>query len=196
MDIWYLISKNVDECQKEGKRMLSPKESPLKGKTVLIVDDEPDVLDAIADCLDSCIIDKAQDRNTAMEYLASCTYDVVILDIMGVNGFDILQETVEKGFPTVILTAHALNAETLKKSMKLGAVVFLPKEKMTELRPFLEEVILSGGKPVWKKFFHKLEDYFSRRFGPDWIEQDRFFREFKEEVLKQEAGDDADSRKS
>ena len=167
--------------------MLSPKESPLKGKTVLIVDDEPDVLDAVADGLDMCTVDKAQDYHTAIQFISSCTYDLVILDIMGVNGFDILRETVEKGFPTVMLTAHALNPEALKKSMKLGAVAFLPKEKILELRPFLEDVILGGGKPVWKKFFDNLGDYFSKRFGPDWVEKDRFLKEFKEEVLKQEA---------
>ena len=170
---------------KEVAGMKSSKETPLKGKSVLIVDDEPDVLDAVADDLDMCIVDKAQDYHTAIQYLASCTYDLVILDIMGVNGFDILKETVEKGFPTVMFSAHALNPEALKKSMKLGAVAFLPKEKVLELRPFLEDVILGGGKPVWKKFFDKLGDFFSKRFGPDWMEKDRFFKEFKEEVLKQ-----------
>lgn len=161
-------------------------ESPLKGKTVLVVDDEPDVLETVAEELDMCLLDKAQDYDTAVQYLASYTYDIVILDIMGVNGFDLLQNAVDRGFPAVMLTAHALTPEALKKSMKLGAVTFLPKDKMSDLQSYLEDVVLGGGKPVWEKFFDKLGDYFNKRFGPDWIERDKYFKEFKEEMLKQE----------
>jgi DNA-binding NtrC family response regulator len=160
-------------------------ESPLKGKTVLVVDDEPDILEIVAEELDMCLVDKAQDHDTAVQYLASYTYDIVILDIMGVNGFDLLQNAVDRGFPTVMLTAHAVTPDALKKSMKLGAVTFLPKDKISELQSFLEDVVLGEGKPVWEKFFEKLGDYFNKRFGPDWIERDKYFKEFKEEMLKQ-----------
>jgi DNA-binding NtrC family response regulator len=163
-------------------------ESPLKGKTVLVVDDEPDILETVAEELEMCIVDKAQDYDTALQYLASYTYDVVILDIMGVNGFDLLENSVDRGFPTVMLTAHALTPEALKKSIKLGAVSFLPKDKMTELRPFIEEVVLGEGRPVWQKFFERLGAYFNKRFGPDWVERDKFFKEFKQEVLKSARG--------
>jgi CheY-like chemotaxis protein len=160
-------------------------DSPLKGKTILVVDDEPDVLETVAEELDMCIIDKAQDYSTALQYLASYTYDIVVLDIMGVNGFDLLQNAVDKGFPAVMLTAHALTPEALKKSIKLGAVTFLPKDKMSELKPFLEDVVLGEGKPIWQKFFEKLGAYFNKYFGPDWVERDEFFKEFKNELLKQ-----------
>ena len=162
-------------------------ESPLKGKTVLVVDDEPDVLDTVAEELEMCLVDKARDYDTALQYLASYTYDVVILDIMGVNGFELLENSVDRGFPTVMLTAHALTPEALKKSIKLGAVSFLPKDKMTELRSFLEEVVLGEGKPVWQKFFDTLGTYFNKHFGPDWVEKDKFFKDFKHEVLKDSA---------
>ncbi|PKN29394.1 MAG: response regulator [Deltaproteobacteria bacterium HGW-Deltaproteobacteria-21] len=159
-------------------------ESPLKGKTVLVVDDEPDVLDTVAEELSMCLVDKARDYDTALQYLASYTYDVVILDIMGVNGFELLENSVDRGFPSVMLTAHALTPEALKKSIKLGAVSFLPKDKMTELRSFLEDVVLGEGKPVWQKFFERLGGYFNKHFGPDWVEKDKFFKDFKHEVLK------------
>jgi CheY-like chemotaxis protein len=161
-------------------------ESPLKGKVVLVVDDEPDVLETVEEELDMCMVHKAQDENTAVQYLASYTYDIVILDIMGVNGFSLLQNSVDRGFPTVMLTAHAVTPEALKKSMKLGAVTFLPKDKMSVLQSFLEDVVLGEGKPVWEKFFDKLGSYFNKRFGPDWVERDRYFKEFKEEMVKQE----------
>ena len=164
------------------------KESPLKDKVVLVVDDEPDVLETVEEQLDMCLVHKAGDYDTALQYLLSYTYDIVILDIMGVNGFELLKNAVSIGFPTVMLTAHALSPESLKKSIKLGAVSFLPKEKTSELTTFLEDVVLERGKPVWQKLFDRLGNYFNKRFGPDWKEKDKFFKEFEEE-LKQSLED-------
>lgn len=163
-------------------------DSHLKDKVILVVDDEPDVLETVEEELDMCLMHKAADYDTALQYLLSYTYDIVILDIMGVNGFELLKTAVSRGFPTVMLTAHALSPESLKKSIKLGAVSFLPKEKISELRSYLEDVVLGEGKPVWTKLFDKLGGYFEKRFGPDWKERDKFFQEF-EEQLKKDLGD-------
>lgn len=162
--------------------------SPLKDKIILVVDDEPDVLETVEEELDMCLVHKAKDYDTALQYILSYTYDVVVLDIMGVNGFELLKTAVSREFPTVMLTAHAVTPEALKKSMKLGAVSFLPKEKMSELRDFLEDVVTNGGKSIWIKFFDRLEGYFNKRFGPDWKEKDKFFKEFEESLKKSEQG--------
>jgi len=140
------------------------KESPLKDKMVLVVEDEPDVLETVADELDMCIVHKAKDYDTALQYLMSYTYDVVILDIMGVNGFELLKMSVrENSF------GHAdcpcLTQDALKKSIKLGALSFLPKEKMNNLTELIEDVVLGTGKPLWIKFFDKLDTYLNKRFG-------------------------------
>jgi CheY-like chemotaxis protein len=164
------------------------KTSPLTDKVVLVVDDEPDILDTIADELDMCIIHKATDYATGLQYLLSYTYDVVVLDIMGVNGFELLKTSVSRGFPTVMLTAHALTPEALKKSIKLGALSFLPKERIAELKKFLEEVVVNGEMPLWIRFFDRLSDYFNKRFGPDWKEKDLFFKEFEESLRSSEHG--------
>jgi DNA-binding NarL/FixJ family response regulator len=161
-------------------------ESPLKDKVILAVDDEPDVLETVEEELDMCILHKAQDYDTALQYLLSYTYDVVILDIMGVNGFELLKTAVARDFPAVMLTAHAVTPEALKKSIRLGALSFLPKERITDLKEFLEDVVLGTGKPLWIKFFDKLGAYFNKRFGPDWKERDKFFKEFEESLKKSE----------
>jgi CheY-like chemotaxis protein len=165
-----------------------PGASALEEKVVLVVDDEPDVLETVEDELDMCIVHKAGDYDTAFQYLVSYTYDIVILDIMGVNGFELLRTSVSRGFPTVMLTAHALSPESLKTSIKLGAVSFLPKERVYMIRTFLEDVVLGQGKPVWKKLFDRLGDYFNKRFGPDWQERDDFFRRFEEQLKAEEDG--------
>jgi len=155
------------------------KESPLEGKMILAVDDEPDVLESIEEELDMCILHKAKDYDTAIQYLLGYTYDIVILDIMGVNGFELLKVAVTRGFPTIMLSAHAVTPDTIKKSIKLGALFFLPKEKLAQLREFLEEVVLNEGKPVWIKMFDTFGNYFRQRFGPDWQKKDKFFKEFE-----------------
>ena len=161
----------------------------LRNKVVLIVDDEPDILDTVADILDTCLVTKARDFETARQYLMSYTYDIVILDIMGVNGFELLKISVKRGFPTVMLTAYALTPEALEKSIRLGAVSFLPKEKMGELDEYLVDVVLGDNRPVWGKLFDKLGNLFNRRFGPDWKEQNRFFKEFEAVMRKEAQGD-------
>jgi DNA-binding NtrC family response regulator len=161
-------------------------ESPLKDKVVLVVDDEPDILDMVEEELDQCIVHKASDYDTALQYILSYTYDVVILDIMGVNGFELLKNAVSRGYPALMLTAHAVTPEALKKSIKLGAISFLPKEKVSELASFLEDAVLDEGKSLWLKLFDRFGNYFNKRFGPDWKEKDKFFKEFEESLKKSE----------
>ena len=166
----------------------------LQDKLVLVVDDEKDVLDAVAEMLEKCTVHKVSDYETALQHLLSYTYDIVVLDIMGVNGFELLKVAVKRGFPAVMLTAHALTPESLKKSIRLGAVSFLPKERMGDLVEHLEDVVLEGGKPAWQKLFDKLGDLFNKRFGPDWREKDRFFKEFEEELMKSEGFSQTDRK--
>ena len=154
----------------------------LKDKSVLIVDDEPDILDSITEQLDMCRIYRAKDYEIALQLMAGFKFDIVILDVMGVRGFELLKKSVSKGFPTVMLTAHAMTPEALKESIQLGAVSFLPKEMMAELDTYLADVITSSRQMVWKNLLEKLGDYFDRQFGADWKEKDDFFRKFEEEL--------------
>ena len=159
-------------------------EGMLKDKMILVVDDERDVLVAVEEMLSESIVHKASDYDTALQLLLSYTYDIVLLDIMGVRGFELLQTSVMRGFPTVMFTAHALTPESLKKAIKLGAVSFLPKEKISDLKTYLEDVVLGEGKPVWKRLFDRMRGFFDKRFGPDWDKKDAFFEEFEQELLK------------
>lgn len=156
----------------------------LRNKVVLVVDDEPDVLETVTDILDCCLVTQARDYETARQYLMSCTFDIVIFDIMGVNGFELLKLAVKRRFPAVMLTAYALTPEALEKSIRLGAVSFLPKEKMSELDVYLADVVLGGNKPRWAKLFDKMGDLFNRRFGKDWKTRNTFFAEFEASLKK------------
>ena len=61
------------------------------------------------------------------EYIVSFTYDLVILDIMGVRGFDLLRIAANQKMPVVMLTAHALSPEALKESIEKRRALICPK---------------------------------------------------------------------
>jgi hypothetical protein len=96
---------------------------------------------------------------------------------MGVDGLKLLEETVDREIPTVMLTAHAINPETLMESIKKGAICYLPKETLADLNDLLNELLraVNRGEPTWKLLFEKLGDFFDRRFGPDWKQKDQEF---------------------
>ena len=143
-------------------------ESPLKGKIVLAVDDEPDILDALEELLDQCQVVKKANYDDAVEYVNSGSPDLAILDIMGVNGFDLLKLCVAKKIDTVMLTAHAFSIESLKKSLDLGARAYLPKEKMADIVSFLEDVVTMEHKENWQRLFNRLGGLLNATFGADW----------------------------
>ena len=156
-------------------------ESVLKGKKILAVDDEEDILETIEDILDDVVLDTARDYESASRKIRQHKYDLAILDIMGVNGLTLLEESVARGIPTVMLTAHAVNPETLMESIRKGAISYLPKETLAELDVLLADLLDAHqkGQPAWKLLFDKLGDYFNDRFGPDWKEKDKeFWSEF------------------
>jgi DNA-binding NtrC family response regulator len=135
----------------------------------LAVDDEADVLstleEEVLEAAPKCIFEKAITYEEAANKLESQIYDVVILDIMGVRGFDLLDLAVRKNLRVAMLTAHALTPEALERSFKMKARTFLPKEKLGEVVPFLEDVLKYEYLPGWKRLMKKLEKYFKTQWG-------------------------------
>jgi CheY-like chemotaxis protein len=148
------------------------KGSVLDGKKILSVDDEPDILailsEEIMEACPTCIFDKAATYEEALKKLESTHYDVVILDIMGVSGFELLEVAIKKGLRVAMLTAQALSAEALKRSHEMGARAYIPKEKLGEIVPFLEDVLNYEFEGAWKRLFEKLHGFFTERFESDW----------------------------
>lgn len=141
------------------------------GKKILVVDDEQDVLETIYDLLTDCKIDMATHYGQAKELLNEETYDVAILDIMGVDGYGLLEIAKENNVPAIMLTAHALSEENLVKSAKQGAVYYAPKEEMANIKSIVAEVIeaIQNNKSTWQKMFDRLENFYDNQFnGPDW----------------------------
>lgn len=161
-------------------------EDYLKDKRLLIVDDEPDILETLEEMLDMCAIDSAPDYETAKKFLDKNSYDAAILDIMGVRGYDLLELSTEKGIPALMLTAHALSPENLKKSIQSGAGAYIPKDKIADIAEHVADLLKNTqvGKPRHGGWFAKLRPFFDRKFGQGWKDEDKdFWREYEKQYV-------------
>lgn len=145
----------------------------LDKKKVLIVDDEPDIPETLEELLPMCHITKAFTFEEAADLIEKQHFDLAILDIMGVKGYDLLKKAVQKDVIVVMLTAHALNAENLKKSYNEGAASYIPKEELTNITTYLNDILEAKekGKSFWWRWLDRMEGYFDKKFGPEWQER-------------------------
>lgn len=160
----------------------------LRGKRVLIVDDEKDILSLLMELLDMCKIDTASSFEEGKHLLETETYDIAVLDIMGVKGFDLLEIANQKGVPALMLTAHALTKDALKESAERGASYFAPKDEINRIDLFVADVLESVEKKKnpWVRWFDRLASFYDDKFtGPNWREQEK---EFWDKKLKQIGG--------
>lgn len=155
----------------------------LKGKRVLIVDDEPDVLELLTELLDMCKLDPASSFEEAKELLENNYYHIAVLDIMGVQGYELLEIANKREIPALMLTAHAISEEHLKKSIQKGASFYAPKDEINKIATFVADVLEAREKKknVWAKWYERMSGFCDRRFGPDWKDQDP---EFWDSVIK------------
>lgn len=149
----------------------------LEEKRILVVDDEPDVLETVTDLLESSQVVTAGSFEDARQKIAEESFDLVLLDIMGVNGFALLEACRAAKLPAAMLTAHALNIESLNLAVRLGAVSFLPKEELHRLPELVAEILdgLEQGKTHWKKLFQRLGHFFKERLGILWEDESSKF---------------------
>jgi DNA-binding NtrC family response regulator len=150
---------------KEGERLAE--------KRILVVDDEPDILETLREQLDGCVVDTAPGFEEARQLLDKNVYDAAILDIMGVQGYDLLAITTKKDIPTLMFTAHALSPTNLILSIRRGALAYVPKEKIRDIKIFLLDVLEAHekGEKGLGKWFSRLESFFEKKFGEYWKEK-------------------------
>ncbi|MFC1580331.1 response regulator [Thermodesulfobacteriota bacterium] len=159
-------------------------EKVLRGKWLLIVDDEQDILDMLIELLETCKIDTASTFEEGKKLLETNPYDLAVLDIMGVKGFDLLEIANQQKIPALMLTAHGLSEENLKRSAQEGAAYYAPKDEITKIDVFVADVLetLNKKKNVWARWFDRLGGFYDKKFGgTDWREKEK---EFWEEKMK------------
>lgn len=154
----------------------------LEGKRILVVDDEPDVLETLEDLLSMADVVKASSFESAKAQLGESHFDLAVLDIMGVNGYELLAICTRKNIPAVMLTSHALTPENIVQSFKLGAASFIPKDRIADIPNFLNDVLEAKGRgePVWSHWSVRIgENYWEKKFGAKWKEKEKkFWKDF------------------
>ncbi len=162
-----------------GMKRKKEEQSLLDGKRILIVDDEPDVLDTLEELLEMCDVVTAPSFDQAKELIESQYFDIAILDIMGVNGYELLEIANEKKVMAVILTAHALSVENTEKAYKEGAASYIPKEKMADITTYLHDVLEAQkkGKHPWWRWRDRFGSYYEKTFGSKLIDYEEFWKE-------------------
>ena len=159
----------------------------IMGKKVLIVDDEEDVLEVLTELLELCKVDTASSFEQAKQLLEKYEYHIVVLDIMGVKGFELLKIAKERGIPALMLTAHALSEESLTTAAKSGAAYFVPKEEMARVPLFVADVIdaKEKDKNPWVRWYDRLGSFFENVVftGPNWREREK---EFWKNILRRD----------
>jgi DNA-binding NtrC family response regulator len=168
--------RKTDLTQQGGARVEGKR---LDGKKVLIVDDEPDVLETLGQLLFMCDLRKALSFDEARELLEREKLDMAVLDIMGVDGYKLLEIAKKRNVLAVMLTAHALSVEDTIRSFKNGAASYLPKDEMAHIASFLEELLedKERGGHFGSRWLERWGEYYDKKFGPDWRDEDKEFWE-------------------
>ncbi|MBO9397220.1 response regulator [Shimia sp. R9_1] len=104
------------------------------GKNVLVIEDEPNIIEAISFILsrDGWTVATHSNGHDAVGVVTAALPDVVILDVMlpGKNGYDILRELREaeltKGIPVLMLTAKG-QVKDREMAARAGASRFMTK---------------------------------------------------------------------
>ncbi|MGR3659649.1 MAG: response regulator transcription factor [Paracoccaceae bacterium] len=104
------------------------------GKRVLLIEDEPNIIEAIRYILsrDGFAVDTHSDGSTALQAIAAKAPDMVILDVMLPNksGFEILRElrsdAATEGLPVLMLTARGQKKDR-EMAERFGASQFMTK---------------------------------------------------------------------
>jgi CheY-like chemotaxis protein len=160
-------------------------ENLLKGLRILIVDDEPDVLDTLEQLLTMCVVEKAASFDAAKQLLEKQYFDMAILDIMGVDGYKLLEISNKRNVIAVMFTDHALSLDNIIRSYEEGAASYVPKEEIAKIITFLTDILdaKAGGKHFWWRWHDRLDSFLERRFGHDWQKKHKeFWRNFPSDI--------------
>jgi CheY-like chemotaxis protein len=96
----------------------------LSGKTILVVDDDPDVCASMADILgaEGCRIITTRSGIEALRYLQRMSVDLVLTDVMmpDMDGYALFREirTIQPDLPVVLMTAYYYDKDHVIKRSK------------------------------------------------------------------------------
>jgi hypothetical protein len=130
-----------------------------------------------------CNVERTSSYDKAKEMLETQYFDMAVLDIMAVNGYELLDLVNEKNVMAVILTAHSSRVEDTDIICGEGAASCMQKSKAHDMRPYTDTVLDAHevDKQPWWGWFNRLGTYYEKIFGSEWVS----YEEFWETVLRE-----------
>ena len=125
---------------------------------ILIVDDEPDIIEALANYLDDYEVDFAGDAETALEKIASGAFKIVVSDIVmpGFDGIELLRriKDINPGIQVIMMTGQTTLMRA-SESLQDGALKYLlkPFDDISEVDDAIQEAIKKVKE--WEDSFRK-----------------------------------------
>jgi CheY-like chemotaxis protein len=135
------IRQSTSEVSQEKPGLLgratieTKRDERLKGRQILVIDDEPTILQTISDLLRrfGCSVDGVAEGNRAVEMIDNNDYDLVLSDIKmpGKNGYEIFAAAKDKSpdLPVILMTGFGYDPHhSIVRARKegLAAVLFKP----------------------------------------------------------------------
>jgi CheY-like chemotaxis protein len=189
-DGWQIKLRKIETVWTTGnsgifEKATNRRQTNLTGKRILAVDDEPDVLDTIEDLLPQCEVVKATRFEDAAKLLNEELFDVAVLDIMGVDGYQLLDIAQERKITPVMMTAHEDTQKGVVVSYSKGAASYIPKEKLADIAKYLNDILQAEkeGKSGWGVWLKNFKGYFDEKFGSE-IDWKKEYRKFWEKMYR------------
>lgn len=151
------MSDHLEEvARKEITELL--KEHKIEEPRILVVDDEADVCERMAELISrhfACKVDTALNGREALDKLKKDKTDLVVLDIRmpGLSGIDVIKEMVKFTPETKILAVSAYDSQDVaNEALKYGAVDFIHKPQTSEgIERKVRDILKKIGKYSPKK---------------------------------------------
>ena len=148
--------------------------------SVLVVDDDLDVLKAITRCLEHAghVVTTASQASAALVTVEGSHFDVIVSDIMmpGLTGLDLLREVRKRDLDVpVILVTGAPEVESAIAAVELGAFRYIPKPfEIAHLRAVVERASQMHRLAIAKRQALEISGHDERLLGDRASLEDRF----------------------
>lgn len=125
---------------------------------ILIVDDEPQIVEALSNYLSDYEVDVAYDASSALEKVATGKFKIILADIVmpGLDGIELLRRVkdINPGIQVIMMTGQTTLMRA-SESMQDGALKYLlkPFDDISEIDRAIDEAIMKIKE--WKDVFQK-----------------------------------------
>jgi DNA-binding NarL/FixJ family response regulator len=105
-----------------------------------------------------CLFDMADTFENGAQYLASFSYDLVILDLETDRRYELLKRASSHNLPVIALIGCQCDPKTAIHLIMSGVRSFLLKSEIKEIVPAIEQILHIKSMTTWKRTFKKLEE--------------------------------------